>query len=91
MHHNRAAHYPSDFKYERIDKDNVVLLVVDHQEGLYQLSRDQNAIAMKNNILAHAALAKVFDLPTILTTSAENGAFIYSRAILPIADRDCRS
>ncbi|OCH84277.1 ycaC protein [Obba rivulosa] len=63
----------SNFKYERLDKDNAVLLVVDHQEGLYQLSRDQNAVAMKNNILAHAALAKVFNLPTILTTSAENG------------------
>lgn len=29
---------------------------------------------MKNNILAHSALAKVFNLPTILTTSAETGA-----------------
>lgn len=28
---------------------------------------------MKNNIVAHAALGKVFNLPTILTTSAETG------------------
>ncbi len=32
-----------------------------------------NAVAFKNNILAHAALAKVFNLPTILTTSADTG------------------
>ncbi|EMD31096.1 hypothetical protein CERSUDRAFT_69600 [Gelatoporia subvermispora B] len=62
-----------NFKYERIDKDNVLLLVVDHQEGLYQLLRDQNAVAMKNNVSAHAALAKVFQVLTILTTSADNG------------------
>ena len=62
------------FKYERIDKTNAVLLVVDLQEGLYQISRDQSAVQMKNNILAHAALGKVFGLPTILTTSAETGS-----------------
>lgn len=63
----------SGFTYDRIDKNNVVLLVVDHQEGLYQLSRDMNALAFKTNVFAHAALAKVFNLPTILTTSAETG------------------
>ncbi len=62
------------FKYERLDKDNAVLLVVDHQEGLFQLTRDHLPTEMKNNILAHAALGKVFGLPTILTTSAETGA-----------------
>ncbi|RPD70209.1 Isochorismatase hydrolase [Lentinus tigrinus ALCF2SS1-7] len=61
------------FKYERIDKNNSVLLVVDHQEGLFQLARDFHPVEFKNNILAHAELAKVFNLPTILTTSAEHG------------------
>jgi len=61
------------FKYERLDKDQAMLLVVDHQEGLYQLCRDQGPVAMKNNILAHATLAKIFNLPTVLTTSAETG------------------
>lgn len=63
------------FTYERIDKKNAVLLVVDLQEGLYQIARDQSAVAMKNNILAHAELGKIFGLPTILTTSTENGTF----------------
>ncbi|CAL1702580.1 unnamed protein product [Somion occarium] len=63
----------SAFKYERIDKNNSVLLVVDHQEGLFQLGRDQHPVAFKSSILAHAALAKIFNLPTILTSSAETG------------------
>ncbi|KAK7682065.1 hypothetical protein QCA50_015029 [Cerrena zonata] len=61
------------YKYERIDKNNSVLLVVDHQEGLFQLSRDQHPVAFKSSILAHATLGKIFNLPTILTTSAETG------------------
>lgn len=64
---------PVAFKYERIDKNDAVLLVVDLQEGLYQIARDQSAVAMKNNILAHAALGKIFNLPSILTTSTETG------------------
>lgn len=59
--------------YERIDKNNALLLVVDHQVGLFQLVRDYAPDEYKNNILAHAALGKVFSLPTILTTSAETG------------------
>ncbi|KAI8996228.1 Isochorismatase hydrolase [Trametes punicea] len=59
------------FKYERLDKEQAALLVVDHQEGLFQLARDHSAVNFKNNILAHAALGKVFDLPTVLTSSAE--------------------
>ena len=61
------------FTYERLDKNNTVLLVVDHQEGLFQLARDLPAVEMKANILAHAALGKVFNLPTILTSSADTG------------------
>lgn len=71
------------FKYERLDKDNVVLLVVDHQEGLFQIARDQSPVQMKNNILAHAAIGKVFNLPTILTTSEETGAHLLLSAALP--------
>lgn len=63
----------SSYTYDRIDKDDVCLLVVDHQEGLFQMARDQDPIGVKSNILAHAELARVFNLPTILTTSAETG------------------
>ncbi|KAH9475694.1 putative hydrolase YcaC [Psilocybe cubensis] len=61
------------FKFERINKDDVALLVIDHQVGLFQLTRDIQADQFRNNVLAHAELAKVFNLPTVLTTSAETG------------------
>ncbi|KIY65605.1 ycaC protein [Cylindrobasidium torrendii FP15055 ss-10] len=61
------------FEYERIDKDNAVLLVVDHQIGLYQMTRDFNSVEYRNNILAHAELGKIFNLPTILTSSTPQG------------------
>ncbi|KAL4254154.1 isochorismatase family protein [Abortiporus biennis] len=61
------------FKYERLDKDKAMLLVVDHQEGLFQLGRDQGPTSMKSSILAHATLGKIFNLPTILTSSTETG------------------
>jgi hypothetical protein len=60
-------------KFERIDKDNVVLLVVDHQVGLFQMTHDMQPDLFKNNVIAHAAIGNVFNLPTILTTSAETG------------------
>ena len=50
-----------------------MLLVVDHQLGLSQLVRDFTPTEFRNNVLAHAALGNVFELPTILTTSAETG------------------
>ena len=62
------------FKFGRIDKDNVVLLVNDHQVGLFQLVRDFQPEVYRNSILAHAALGKVFNLPSALTTSAETGS-----------------
>ncbi|HEV7737886.1 MAG TPA: hypothetical protein VGO47_11015 [Chlamydiales bacterium] len=72
------------FTFERLDKDKALLLVVDHQVGLFQLVRDFNPDEFKQNILAHAALGKIFNLPTILTTSAEVGtkALLFFSAIL---------
>jgi len=61
------------FTFERLDKNNAMLLVVDHQVGLFQLVKDYGPDEYKNNILAHAAIGKVFNLPTILTSSAEHG------------------
>ncbi|ESK93346.1 isochorismatase family [Moniliophthora roreri MCA 2997] len=61
------------FKFQRIRKDDAMLLVVDHQIGLFELVKDFGPVEYRNNILAHAALGKVFNLPTILTTSTDNG------------------
>ncbi|MDC5072976.1 isochorismate family cysteine hydrolase YcaC [Acinetobacter baumannii] len=59
--------------YVRLDKDNAAVLLVDHQAGLLSLVRDIDTDKFKNNVLALADAAKYFNLPTILTTSFENG------------------
>ena len=60
-------------KYSRLDKDKAAVLLVDHQTGLLSLVRDFDPDKFKNNVLALADLAKYFELPTILTTSFEDG------------------
>lgn len=59
--------------YNRLDKNNAAVLLVDHQTGLLSLVRDIDPDKFKNNVLALADAAKYFNLPTILTTSFENG------------------
>lgn len=61
------------FKYRRLDKNNAAVLLVDHQSGLCNLVHDSTPDDFKNNVLAFAASAKYFKLPTILTTSFETG------------------
>ncbi|MCK8515235.1 hydrolase [Methylonatrum kenyense] len=59
--------------YNRLDKDQAAVLLVDHQTGLLSLVRDIHPDTFKNNVLALADLAQYFRLPTILTTSFEDG------------------
>jgi len=59
--------------YVRLDKSNAAVLLVDHQTGLLSLVRDIDPDRFKNNVLALADLARYFKLPTILTTSFEDG------------------
>lgn len=59
--------------YKRLDKNQAAVLMVDHQAGLLSLVRDIEPDKFKNNVLALADLAKYFKLPTILTTSFEDG------------------
>ncbi|KKC99596.1 isochorismate family cysteine hydrolase YcaC [Photobacterium halotolerans] len=60
-------------QYVRLDKDNAAVLLVDHQTGLLSLVRDIDPDKFKNNVLALADMALYFKLPTILTTSFEQG------------------
>lgn len=57
----------------RLSKDNAALLLIDHQTGLCQLVRDYPVSEFKNNVLALANTGKLFNLPTVLTTSFEAG------------------
>jgi nicotinamidase-related amidase len=59
--------------YNHLSKEDAVVLLVDHQSGLMSLVQDFSPDEFKNNVLALADLAKFFELPTILTTSFEQG------------------
>lgn len=63
----------TNFKYKRLDKNNAVVLLVDHQTGLINLVQDYTPNEFKNNVLALANIAKYYNLPTVLTTSFEDG------------------
>lgn len=61
------------FTYKPLDRDDAALLLVDHQSGLISLVQDFSPGEFKNNVLAVAACGAYFELPTILTTSFEEG------------------
>ncbi|KAK3357620.1 Isochorismatase-like protein [Lasiosphaeria hispida] len=61
------------FPWERLELNNSVLVIVDIQEGLYNLARDWEPLVYVQNTFAHASIAKAFDLPVVLTTSTETG------------------
>jgi len=63
----------TSFKYTRLDKDQAVCLLVDHQSGLISLVQDFSPGEFKNSVLALGNVARFFDVPTILTTSFEDG------------------
>jgi nicotinamidase-related amidase len=56
-----------------LSREDAAMLLVDHQVGLLSLVQDYAPDEFKNNVLALAAAGKFFNLPTILTTSFENG------------------
>ncbi|KZV83468.1 Isochorismatase hydrolase [Exidia glandulosa HHB12029] len=60
-------------KYKRLNIADAALLVVDLQVGLFQLVKDIEPRAYRNNILGFSAIGTYFGLPVVLTTSAETG------------------
>jgi nicotinamidase-related amidase len=59
--------------YKKLSKDDAVLLLVDHQSGLISLVQDFSPDDFKNSVIALADIGKFFQLPTILTTSFDEG------------------
>ncbi|KAL9002503.1 MAG: hypothetical protein Q9180_009971, partial [Flavoplaca navasiana] len=65
--------------FVRLNKDDAMIdakqmvIVADLQEGLYQVVRDLDTVTYRNNMLAHSAIASLFNIPIVLTTSAETG------------------
>ena len=58
---------------KRLSVDDAAVLLVDHQAGLLSLVQDYSPDEFHNNVLALADIARLFKLPTILTTSFESG------------------
>ena len=58
---------------ERLTPENSALLLIDHQTGLALGVKTMNPETFRNNVIAIAKVGKLFDLPTILTTSADFG------------------
>ena len=58
---------------DRLTLENAALLLVDHQTGLSLGVETMNPETFRNNVVAIAKVGKLFNLPTILTTSADSG------------------
>jgi len=59
--------------YERLTADNAALLLIDHQTGLSNGIQDQSVPEYMAAVTALAKLGKIFNLPTVATTSASDG------------------
>ena len=59
--------------WERLNKNDSMLLILDLQDGLYGLARDFDPTLYYNAMLAHSALGNLFDIPVVMTTSAQQG------------------
>ena len=58
-------------RYERLTRDNAVLLIVDHQVGLYTGVRDIDTLQLKHNIVGLTKAALALRVPVIVTTTTE--------------------
>ena len=62
----------SSHLYERPTRENAVLLLVDHQEGLYTGVRDIDTLTLKHNVVGLAKAALALRVPIIVTTTTES-------------------
>ena len=60
-------------KRERWTPDNCAFAFIDHQTGLMNLVHNAPATEFKNIVVGLAKAAKLHNVPTVLTTSAESG------------------
>lgn len=64
---------PIAVPFERLNLNDTAMLVVDHQVGLINMVGDWDKTIFKNNILGHAGLAKLFNIPVVMTSSFQQG------------------
>lgn len=57
---------------KRLTRNNAVLLLVDHQVGLYTGIRDIDLLHLKHNIVGLTRAMQALEVPVIVTTTSEN-------------------
>ncbi|WP_214484721.1 hydrolase [Bacillus sp. SM2101] len=63
----------SNQKSTFIDPNDAVLLLIDHQSGLFQTVKDIDVPTLRRNVLALTKLAQIADIPVITTASVPEG------------------
>ena len=56
-----------------IDPNDAVMLLIDHQSGLFQLVRDIDLAVLRSNVTALAKVARLAKIPTFTTASVPDG------------------
>lgn len=56
-----------------IDPDDSIMLLIDHQSGLFQLVRDIEQPTLRNHVVALAKVAHLANMPTFTTASVPDG------------------
>lgn len=56
-----------------IDPNDAVMLLIDHQSGLFQLVRDIDQPTLRNHVCALAKVARLARIPTFTTASVPDG------------------
>jgi len=56
-----------------IDPNDAVMLLIDHQSGLFQLVKDMELPVLRNNVRALAKAARLAKIPTFTTASVPDG------------------
>ena len=57
-----------------IDPDDAIMLLIDHQSGLFQTVRDMEEQELRHRVTCLAKVAKLANMPTFTTASVPDGA-----------------
>src|SRR5262245_10550603 len=63
----------AEFNRWMIDPDDAVLLLIDHQSGLFQLVKDIDQPTLRAHVCALAKVARLAKIPTFTTASVPDG------------------
>lgn len=56
-----------------IDPNDAIMLLIDHQSGLFQLVKDIDLLELRHNVIALAKASKLAKIPTFTTASVPDG------------------